>query len=163
MYHFQHVFSSCLPRRTNNFVFCTFPANRIWWWHSTKTHVGVRACREYMSGVPEALTPCAIFPPLCSSVQTAGLVPDRFSSLCPSPPGCFFVAPRGNSETKSEPWRANYVHLNEAIPWDCSAQRWERVQMERSWSGKLTGHVWVCECGRERTRDTHTHTRYSLE
>ncbi len=80
------------------------------------------------------------------SVQATGFFQDKIFSLCVSLLSCFSVAPREKSETKSEPPRANYVHLNEPFPWVCSAQRWERVQTERSWNGRLRGWVCVCVC-----------------
>lgn len=81
----------------------------------------------------------------CVSVQATGFFQDKIFSLSLFLLGCFSVAPQGNSETKSEPSRANYVHLNEPFPWVCSAQRWERVQTERS-----------CVCVWECIRDTHS-------
>jgi len=112
---------------------------------------------------------CAWLLPACVSVQATGFLQDEIFSLRLSLLGCFSAAPQGNtetqSETKSEPPRANYVHLNEPFPWVCSAQRWERVQMERSWNRRWRGCVCVCVWERERERESVSgiHTRCSPE
>lgn len=99
--------------------------------------------------------------PVCASVQATGFIQDKICSLCVSLLGCFSMAPQGNSKTKSKPRRANYVHLNEPFPWVCSAQRWERIQMEQSWKSRLRGCVskcvYVCVCVRQRDCVSETH------